>query len=136
MQRNNPSVVISSADADKLRRLLDSISENTFPGKDELEEELARAEIVEPDQIPEHVVTMNSTVHFEILPSGKEFMLKLVFPGETSGISDSISIFAPVGGALLGLSVGDTIEWPIPGRGNIRVHIKAVISQPEREELS
>lgn len=132
MERDLPHIIVSSVDVEKLHRLLDSLSDN-FPGKDELEEELARAEIVEPNQMPENVVTMNSTVLFEILPNKKEFSLKLVFPGDTTWVANSISVFAPVGGALLGLSVGDTIEWPVPGKGNVQVHIKAVISQPERE---
>ncbi|MGB1978697.1 MAG: GreA/GreB family elongation factor, partial [Pseudoalteromonas tetraodonis] len=45
---------------------------------------------------------------------------------------NKISILAPVGSALLGLSQGDQIEWPKPGGGLITVTIKEVTYQPER----
>ncbi|WP_202944664.1 GreA/GreB family elongation factor [Desulforapulum autotrophicum] len=44
----------------------------------------------------------------------------------------TISILAPVGSALLGLSIGDKIEWPKPGGGNLKVRITEIIYQPER----
>jgi regulator of nucleoside diphosphate kinase len=33
---------------------------------------------------------------------------------------------------MLGLSKGDTIEWPKPGGGVLRVRIEEVTYQPER----
>jgi|TARA_R110000851_G_scaffold181511_1_gene329356 regulator of nucleoside diphosphate kinase len=61
-----PKIVISSLDADRLDTLLGSVPDGTFPGKAELEAELARAEIVEPKKIPSTVVSMNSTVRFRV----------------------------------------------------------------------
>jgi regulator of nucleoside diphosphate kinase len=61
-----PKLIISSLDAERLESLIDSLPGKSFPGKDELEHELARAEIVDPEDVPPTVVTMNSTVRFEI----------------------------------------------------------------------
>lgn len=127
-----PKLIISSLDAERLEKLLDSLPPGSFPGKDALEAELARAEIVEPRAIPPTVVTMNSTVRFRVTSSGEAFELTLVYPRDIDGSSGRISILAPVGSALLGLSQGDEIEWPKPGGGVLRVRIEEVTYQPER----
>ncbi len=127
-----PNVVISSLDADRLESLLDSLPEQAFPGKAELEDELARADIVDPKDVPETVVSMNSTVRFRVESSSEEFNLTLVYPKDMDSSGEKISILAPVGSALLGLSRGDQIEWPKPGGGLLRVRIEEIIYQPER----
>lgn len=127
-----PKIVLSSQDLDRLEDLLDSLPADAFPGKDILQAELDRAEVIEPQQIPPTVVTMNSTVRFAIESSGEEFCLTLVYPKDIDGTADRISILAPVGSALLGLSTGDSIEWPRPGGGMIRVRIVEIVYQPER----
>ena len=130
---SRPQIVLTSRDLDRLEALLESLPENAFPGKAALRAELDRAEIVEPEQIPPSVVTMNSTVRFSIESSGEDFRLTLVYPKDVDGTGDKISILAPVGSALLGLSTEDEIEWPRPGGGMIKVRIVEIISQPERE---
>jgi regulator of nucleoside diphosphate kinase len=127
-----PKIVISSRDIERLEILLGSLAGQEFPGRDALEAELARAEIVEPQDVPPTVVTMNSTVRFRVESSSKEFHLTLVYPKDADASGGTISILAPVGSALLGLSVGDEIEWPAPGGGVLRVRIEEVTYQPER----
>lgn len=127
-----PEIIISSLDAERLERLLDSMSNSAFPGKADLEAELARAKIVEPKDVPSTVVSMNSTVRFRVESSSEEFNLTLVYPKDMDSGGNRISILAPVGSALLGLSQGDQIEWPKPGGGILRVRIEEVVYQPER----
>lgn len=127
-----PGIIISSLDADRLDALLETLQDDAFPGKRELEDELARAEIVEPKDVPATVVSMNSTVRFQVLSSGKEFNLTLVYPKDMDSSGKKISILAPVGSALLGLSQGDEIEWPKPGGGSLNVRIEEILYQPER----
>ncbi len=127
-----PEIIISSLDADRLYTLMESLPANSFAGEKELEAELARASIVEPHEVPATVVTMNSTVNFVVESTGEEFTLTLVYPKNIDSIGDKISILAPVGSALLGLSQGDQIEWPKPGGGLVTVNIKEVTYQPER----
>lgn len=111
---------------------MESLPDSAFPGKGNLEAELARAEVVDPKKIPSTVVTMNSTVKFRIESTSKDFYLTLVYPRDVDTQDGTISILAPVGSALLGLSQGDKIEWPKPGGGVLQVHIEEVIYQPER----
>lgn len=127
-----PKVIISSLDVERIEKLLESLPAGSFPGRNALEEELARAEIVDPKDLPPTVVTMNSTVRFEVESSSEEFRLTLVYPKDVDASGTTISILAPVGSALLGLSQGDSIEWPKPGGGTLRVRIKEVAYQPER----
>lgn len=127
-----PEIIISTIDADRLDKLMDSMPGRSFMGKAELESELARARVVEPKDVPPTVVTMNSTVRFRVESSSEEFELTLVYPKDVDTSGKTISILAPVGSALLGLSQGDEIEWPKPGGGVLRVHISEVIYQPER----
>ncbi len=127
-----PELVISSLDAERLEALLTSLPDRAFPGKVALEEELARAEIVAPEKMPPDVVSMNSTARFRVASSEEEFTLTLVYPKDSDGSQHKISILAPVGSALLGLSQGNEIEWPKPGGGVLRVRLEEVIDQPER----
>ena len=127
-----PNIIMSSLDLQRLQALLDSLPTTVFPGKAELQVELDRAEVVEPKEMPPSVVTMNSTVRFVIEPSGEEFCLTLVYPRDATGEEDRISVLAPVGSALLGLTTGDRIEWPRPGGGLIQVRIVEIVYQPER----
>lgn len=129
---NRPNVVISSTDADRLEKILESVADNALPNKAALESELARADIVDSEDIPSTVVSMNSTVKFRVASSQEEFTLTLVYPRDVDSSGNTISILAPVGSALLGLSTGDEIEWPSPGGGVIKVHIEDVLYQPER----
>jgi len=127
-----PKIVISSLDADRLEKLLESLPAGAFPGREALEAELARAEIVDPEEVPPTVVTMNSTVRFRVTTSNEEFRLTLVYPKDVDAGGGTISVTAPVGSALLGLSQGDEIEWPRPGGGVLRVRIAEITYQPER----
>lgn len=127
-----PKITISSLDADRLYTLIESLPANGFSGKDELEAELTRANVVDPSEVPSTIVTMNSTVKFIVESSQKEFELTLVYPNDLDSSGTKISVFAPVGSALLGLSQGEEIEWPKPGGGLIKVKIQEVTYQPER----
>ncbi|WP_213610309.1 nucleoside diphosphate kinase regulator [Pseudoalteromonas sp.] len=127
-----PEIIISSLDADRLYALMESLPANSFAGEKELEAELGRANIVEPHEVPSTVVTMNSTVNFIVESTQEEFTLTLVYPKDIDTTGDKISILAPIGSALLGLSQGEEIEWPKPGGGVLKVKIKEVTYQPER----
>ena len=124
-----PNIIVTTVDIERLESMIDSMppmSDTTV----ELFEELQRAEVVEPHEIPPTVVTMNSTVRFTITPGKEEFCRRLVYPREVMD-SSTISVLSPVGSALLGLSVGSSIEWPGPTGERLIVQIVDVVHQPE-----
>lgn len=127
-----PKIVLSENDAERLERLLDSLPTGAFPGKAALMAELERADVVASEAIPPDVVTMNSTVRFTVSSSNEAFSLTLVYPRDVDDSGTTISILAPVGSALLGLSKGEEIEWSKPGGGTMKVRIDEVLYQPER----
>jgi regulator of nucleoside diphosphate kinase len=125
-----PEITVSTADLDRLEGLLGELRAGAPEIADGLRSELDRARIVEPDEVPKDVVTMNSTVRFVDEESGKEFERTLCYPGEATGGVDKVSILAPLGSALLGLSVGQRIDWPVPGGRTAHIRILEVLSQP------
>ena len=127
-----PSLIISSFDARRREVLVDSIGPESAGVARALEEELARAEIRQPSDVPADVVRMNSTVICEDETSGVRHDVRLVYPGEASSEGD-VSILAPVGAALLGLRAGQTIEWPLPGGRTTRLRVSRVVASPPTE---
>lgn len=126
------NIYLTSIDERRLSALLRSRASTLEPRTvDLLEEELARARIVEPYEVPRDVVTMNSIVSFEDLDTGEQFRVTLVYPSAGSGSDGRVSVLAPVGSALLGLAVGDSIDWPLPDGRSRRVRVIAVPYQPE-----
>jgi regulator of nucleoside diphosphate kinase len=126
-----PQIVLSSLDLDRIEALLATMPASVFPGKADLQAELDRADVVAPEEIPPNVVTMNSTAEFSIKETGKSFCLTLVYPRDLDGSADKLSVLAPVGSALLGLSVGDELAWPGPGGKSMTVQVKRIVYQPE-----
>ena len=127
-----PPITMSSLDHARLERLLESDAYRQLPGIEELLSEMDRATVVKPVDVPRDVVTMNSTVRFVDDSNGAEFEFTLVYPAD-AGKPDTISVLAPVGSALLGLSVGQSIAWQMPGGRGLDVRVLAIVRQPEAE---
>lgn len=128
-----PPITISSLDAERLEGLLATLPSTGEFNQQALLDELARADIVEPRAMPPGVVTMHSTVRFEIDSPHEQFCLTLAYPKDMDQVQNGISILTPVGSALLGLSVGDSIDWPRPDGQMLQVRLLEVLYQPERE---
>ncbi len=132
--RVRPDIVLTATDERRLTQLLHAkASELDQKTLELLEDELQRATIVEPSRIPADVVTMNSVVRFDDIDTGQPSEVTLVYPSAASGTGGKVSILAPIGGALLGLSVGDAIDWPVPGGRSRRLKVTAVHYQPEAD---
>ncbi len=119
-------IVITERDFEQLEALLNSLPKNNHSGACRLMGELQRADIVTTDKFTPNIVTMNSRVTFTVISTGETFTYTLVYPKDTDGCVDKISVLSPMGSALLGLSVGQEIEWFISTTKTIRVCINAV----------
>lgn len=125
-----PPIVLSSLDLKRLEALLDKMSPAEAERHDALASELARAEVVEPTAMPANVVTMHSRVTFEDETTGEATTVTLVYPS-AAGAAGTVSILAPVGSALLGLTKGQHIDWPTPDGHERRLRVLDISYQPE-----
>lgn len=126
-----PDIMLSTTDIDRLEQLLDTLSDQT-PGVAILRQELERAHIVAPQQLPADVISMNSTVRFSYA-DGKSSCLTLVYPKDVDNSGNTVSVLAPVGSALIGLKCGDSINWPLPNGTMSTITVEQILYQPERE---
>ena len=128
---DRPNLTVTTHDARRLEALLQGATARSTPMASLLEEELSRAVLVEPQDVPPDIVTMHSRVVCRDEGSGEQREIELVYPHEADAARDRISILAPVGTALLGLAVGSSIEWPVPGGRTTRMRVMAVPYQPK-----
>lgn len=125
-------IQVTDADYQRLSALIDArLDTRDHEAAEALAEELERAEVVPAERISSDVVTMNSRVVFEDRQTGERREVSLVYPQESDVGRARVSVLAPIGTALLGLAVGQTIEWPLPGGQLKRLRIVEVVYQPE-----
>jgi regulator of nucleoside diphosphate kinase len=124
-----PHIVVTETDAQRLAALLASLPPARRRALAGLELELERAHVVRSSEVPADVVTMNSRVRFEELHSGACSEARLVYP--TQGVEGGISVLEPEGSALLGLSLGQAIDWRMPNGRLRRFRVTEVLYQPE-----
>lgn len=125
-----PPIVVSRLDLERIEALLERMPLAQQSQYDALRAELDRADVVEPSQVPANVVTMNSVVTFEDENSSDELTVSLVYPSGAAA-PGTVSILAPVGSALLGMAVGQHIEWPMPDGRTRRLCVLEIEYQPE-----
>lgn len=107
----SPPIIIASEDRLRLLPLL-------APGvevAEQLEAEMERARVMPLAEVPDDVVVMDSQIEYEDVATSERRRLQLVIPVEADSSKGRISIFAPLGCALLGLRVGQEIDWKMPG---------------------
>ena len=128
-------IVITAEDREHLEGLLGSMFARvvSHPNRfNELRAELDRARIVSPADVPEDVVTMNSTVTLRDLDTNETETYTLVYPDQADIANHRLSVLAPVGTAVLGYRVGDELRWRVPA-GWRRLKVEQVLFQPERD---
>ena len=125
-------VVVTAMDYQRLRKLI-QIARDTRDrdAAEALADELDRAEVVPVERIAGNVVTMNSRVAFRDEETGESRDVSVVYPEDSDPARGRISVLAPVGAALLGLSVGQTIDWQLPHGRLKRYRVVEVVYQPE-----
>ncbi|WP_298395501.1 nucleoside diphosphate kinase regulator [uncultured Azonexus sp.] len=98
----------------------------------DLRAELERAIVIPDDSMKTNIVTMGSRVRYTEHETGNSREIEIVFPEEAEAAAGKVSVFAPVGAALIGLGVGQEIEWDFPGGSTRRLTVVEVI-QPEKQ---
>ena len=135
---NEQQISITESDFHRIKGILrDKLLDRREEARElnRLDHELHRAHIVKPTEIPKDVVTMNSRVRLRDLETGETMVFSLVYPSLVyysagSYLGKVVSVLTPVGTAMLGGRVGDTIEWDEPS-GLRRLKVEEVLYQPE-----
>lgn len=88
----------------------------------ELEGKLAKVRIIEDENIPGDKVYIGAIVTLKDLDGNEELKYQLVSPEEASYDDGRLSIFAPVGKALMGLAEGEETDIKVPA-GTLRYKV-------------
>jgi regulator of nucleoside diphosphate kinase len=123
-----PALVVTDQDFERLVLLL---QHSQGPSAELLSEELSRAQVVKPAEISAEVVTMNSKIEFEDEETLSKSEITLVYPKDADVTQKKISVLAPVGVALMGLRVGQSINWKMPTGKVRKLRVTSVLYQPE-----
>lgn len=131
-----PNIRISKADHARLTALASAVAARSPDISDELTAELERARIVAADWMSAETVQMGSTVTFKT-DTCDEKTVTLVFPGDADISEGKVSILTPIGTALIGLSVGQSIMWTARDGRRHRLSVLSVSrSVPEGDGAS
>jgi regulator of nucleoside diphosphate kinase len=87
--------------------------------------ELERAVIVADEALPAGAVALRSVVELEDLDSGERERYTLVLGTAEEAVEAPLSVFSPLGTALIGYRAGDELAWRMPG-GVRRLRILSV----------
>jgi regulator of nucleoside diphosphate kinase len=124
-----PPIVLSVEDAARLEQLVDSPGLRSMSAIAQLQAEITRARILPACELPRDVVTMNAPIACVDERTGIVRHLTIVHPREADIAHGRVSVLSPVGMALLGLRVGQSIDWPAPAGQALRLTVMAV--QPD-----
>jgi regulator of nucleoside diphosphate kinase len=109
-----PRIVVTASEHAHLSSMAERAAERDLPVGEYLVEELSRAQIVPDDQISPTIVRMGSKVTYREDSTGRVRTVTLVFPRDANIDQQRISVLTPIGAALIGLSPGQSIDWPTP----------------------
>ena len=117
LQPELPPIAILRADMDKLIRLADA-AEGRFEQTGEfLAREIDRAQIIDGFERRPGLVAMGSRVTFRDNTTDQTRTVTLVYPEDADVAQNRISVLTPIGAALIGLSVSQSIAWqPVDGK--------------------
>lgn len=124
-------IYITNIDRDRIKKILDEMSESKQSRDESVKKlggELSRAVVVDSQQVPRDVITMNSKALLQL--NDEDMEVSLVYPEDADLGSMKLSIFSPIGTAILGYKEGNTVEWEVPS-GTSKIYIKKILYQPE-----
>lgn len=77
----------------------------------ELLQEIERADVLPPANLPDDVVTIGARVEFQVHGESGIQTVYLVFPEDADISARRVSVLTPLGAALLGLRTGHEMYW-------------------------
>ncbi|KAF0242206.1 MAG: transcription elongation factor [Planctomycetota bacterium] len=91
----------------------------------ELEDRLARVQVVDPNSQPKDAVLFGAKVKCVDMKSKEEELFEIVGEGEADPMQNKISVSAPIAQALIGKKIGEVAEVKAP-RGTIKYKVLGI----------
>ncbi len=117
LQPDLPPIAITHADHEKLARIADTAGGTFQQAADALAREIDRAQLIDDTEARPGLVKMGSRVTFRDDISAQDRTVTLVYPEDADVSDGKISVLTPVGAALIGLSVTQSIAWQTTNGG-------------------
>jgi regulator of nucleoside diphosphate kinase len=130
-----PPIAITDRDSKRLGQLAQAAYDMFPETADFLAREVERARRLLDVEILSGLVTMGSEVEFRDDLTGQVRKVTLVYPEDADVTAGKISVLTPVGAALIGLSVSQSIEFQTPA-GDWRSLTVLGVRVPERASSS
>ncbi|MBM6581675.1 nucleoside diphosphate kinase regulator [Microvirga sp. BT689] len=106
-----PRITITAADYEKLSTLAEAAMHTMPDVARELSAELDRAHILTGGKQRADAVHMGCEIDFRDDTTGRVQTVTLVYPHEADISKGQISVLTPIGTALIGLPLGQSIDW-------------------------
>ena len=111
MRNAKPRITLTASDHEKLSALAEAALHTMPDVARELTEELDRAHILREGKQRSDAVHMGCEVDFRDDTTGRVQTVTLVYPHEADISKGRISVLTPIGTALIGLPLGQSINW-------------------------
>jgi regulator of nucleoside diphosphate kinase len=123
---DRPALMLSAEDYERLSALANA-AHNTMPDlAAELADEIGRAQVLGNGERPQDAVRMNGKVTFRDDKTGVTREVTLVYPENADIAQGKISVMTPIGTALVGVRVGQSMTWETPGGETRQLTVLAV----------
>jgi len=128
-----PRITLTAADHEKLSTLADAALHTMPDVARELADELDRAHVLPEGRQRADAVHMGCEIDFRDDVTGRVQTVTLVYPHEADISKGRISVLTPIGTALIGLPLGQSIDWTTRTGERKRLTVLQV-SRPKAEE--
>lgn len=133
-QISSPPIILADTEHRRLEVLAMTAAGHPAEASDALHHELDRARVVAAASLPPDVVRIGSTVTYR-LNQDRRHIATLVYPETADATRGRLSVLTPVGTALLGLSIGQSIAWQPWNQPANELTVLAVTSNTENEDV-
>ena len=90
-----------------------------------LQRVLENSRVIDPEALPNDRVCLLSRVEFTNLATNSQMTFEIVSPHEMDLEAEKISLYSPIGAALMGKKVGEIAEVTVPS-GTLRLRIDRI----------
>ena len=90
-----------------------------------LQKILENSRVIDPDALPKDRVCLLSTVEFTNLSTNTRMKFEIVSPHEMNLEAGKISLKSPIGAALMGRKVGETVQAQTPS-GTLLLRVESI----------